>query len=60
MRCNPHRLLRLQAICANQFQRIPYVLNGMAGNFRAVERLYRAVDNLWRHVLSRRSRAGYV
>lgn len=60
MRRNRHLPLRMQAACINQVLRGHYAYYGVAGNFRALQRLYRAVERYWRHVLSRRSRAGSV
>lgn len=55
-----HLPVREQVACINQVLRGHYAYFGVAGNFRALRRLYRSVERYWRHVLSRRSRAGTV
>ena len=37
-----------------------YAYYGIAGNFRALQRVYRAVERYWRKMLSSRSRAGGI
>jgi len=37
-----------------------YAYYGIAGNFRTLQRVYRAVERYWRRMLCRRSRKGAV
>ena len=60
MRRMCHLPIREQVINLNRVLRGHYGYYGIAGNFRALERVYRAVERYWRKMLCRRSRKGAV
>jgi group II intron reverse transcriptase/maturase len=60
MRRMCHLPIREQVINLNRVLRGHYAYYGIAGNFRALERAYRAVESYWRKMLCRRSRKGAV
>ena len=49
-----------QVINLNRVLRGHYAYYGVAGNFRALQRVHRAVESYWRKMLSSRSRKGHV
>jgi len=55
-----HLPIREQVINLNRVLRGHYAYYGIAGNFRALLRIYRAVECSWRKILGRRSREGAV
>jgi group II intron reverse transcriptase/maturase len=60
MRRMCHLSIREQVINLNKVLRGHYAYYGIAGNFRALQRVYRAVERYWRKMLCRRSRKGAV
>ena len=60
MRQIRHRSIREQVFILNQVLRGHYAYYGIAGNFRALQKVQRFVERYWRKMLSSRSRAGYV
>jgi RNA-directed DNA polymerase len=60
MRRMCHLPIREQVINLNRVLRGHYAYYGIAGNFRALQRVYRAVESYWRKMLCRRSRKGAV
>jgi len=60
MRRMCHLSIREQVINLNKVLRGHYAYYGIAGNFRALQRVYRAVERYWRKMLCRRSRKGGV
>ncbi len=60
MRRMRHLPVREQVLNLNQILRGHYAYYGIAGNFRALQYVHRAVERYWRKMLSSRSRAGYV
>ncbi|NIS78921.1 MAG: group II intron reverse transcriptase/maturase, partial [Anaerolineales bacterium] len=60
MRRMCHLSIREQVINLNKVLRGHYAYYGIAGNFRALQRVYRAVEGYWRKMLCRRSRKGGV
>jgi hypothetical protein len=58
MRRMRHSPLQEQAKDLNQMLRGHYAYYGIAGNFRAMQRVYRAVERYWRKMLSSRSWKG--
>jgi group II intron reverse transcriptase/maturase len=55
-----HLPFREQVINLNRVLRGHYAYYGIAGNFRALQWIYRAVEVCWRKMLGRRSREGAV
>ena len=60
MRRMCHLQIREQVINLNRVLRGHYAYYGIAGNFRTLQRVYRAVERYWRRMLCRRSRKGAV
>ena len=60
MRRMRHLPVREQVINLNRVLRGHYTYYGIAGNFRALQRVHRAVERYWRKMLSSRSRAGNI
>jgi group II intron reverse transcriptase/maturase len=60
MRRMRHLALREQVINLNQVLRGHYAYYGIAGNFRALERVSRAVERYWYKMLCSRSRKGRI
>lgn len=60
MRRMRHSPLQEQANHLNQMLRGHYAYYGIAGNFRAMQRVHRAVERYWRKMLSSRSWKGTV
>ena len=60
MRRMRHLPVREQALNLNRLLRGHYAYFGVAGNFRALQRIARAVERYWRKMLSSRSRKGSV
>src|SRR5262249_18399644 len=60
MRRMRHLSVREQADCLNQMLRGHYAYYGIAGNFRALQRVHRAVERYWRKMLSSRSWKGEI
>jgi RNA-directed DNA polymerase len=60
MRRMRHLPVREQVINLNQVLRGHYAYYGIAGNFRALQRVHRFVERYWHKMLSSRSRKGYV
>jgi hypothetical protein len=60
MRIMRHWPIREQADHLNQMLRGHYAYYGIAGNFRALQSVYRAVERYWRKMLSSRSWAGAI
>jgi RNA-directed DNA polymerase len=60
MRRIRHDPLREQVEYLNQMLRGHYAYYGIAGNFRALQRVHRAVERYWRKMLSSRSWKGQV
>ncbi len=60
MRQVRHLSIREQAEKLNRVLRGHYAYYGIAGNFRALQKVGRAVEHYWRKMLSSRSRSGYV
>ena len=60
MRRQRHLPVREQALNLRRVLRGHYAYYGIAGNFRALQKVQRFVERYWRKILSSRSRAGYV
>ena len=60
MRRQRHLPVREQALNLRRVLRGHYAYYGIAGNFRALQKVQRFVERCWRKMLSSRSRAGYV
>lgn len=60
MRRMRHLPLPDQVDNLNQVLRGHYAYYGIAGNFHAIQRVYRRVECYWRKMLCSRSRAGYI
>ena len=60
MRRMCHLPIREQVNNLNRVLRGHYAYYGIAGNFRTLQRVYRAVERYWRRMLCRRSRKGAV
>ena len=60
MRRQRHLPVREQALNLRRVLRGHYAYYGIAGNFRALQKVQRFVERYWRKMLSSRSRAGYV
>ncbi len=60
MRRMRHLPVSEQVINLNRVLRGHYAYYGIAGNFRALQRVHRAVERYWRKMLSSRSRAGNI
>lgn len=60
MRKVRHLSIREQAEKLNRVLRGHYAYYGIAGNFRALQKVHRAVERYWRKMLSSRSRSGGV
>ena len=60
MRRMRHLPVREQVINLNRVLRGHYAYYGIAGNFRALQRVHRAVERYWRKMLSSRSRTGNI
>ncbi|MEM5440559.1 group II intron reverse transcriptase/maturase [Paraburkholderia diazotrophica] len=60
MRSVRHMSIREQADKLNRALRGHYTYYGVAGNFRALQKVHRAVERYWRKMLSSRSRSGSV
>jgi len=58
-RCR-HLPVREQAININQVLRGHYAYYGIAGNFKALHRVHRMVENYWRKVLNSRNHEGKI
>jgi group II intron reverse transcriptase/maturase len=60
MRRMRHQPIQDQADQLNQMLRGHYAYYGVAGNFRALQRVHRAVERFWRRMLSSRSWKGEI
>jgi len=60
MRRMRHLPVKEQVINLNRVLRGHYAYYGVAGNFRALQRVYRAVERCWQRMLGRRSRAAQI
>jgi len=60
MRRMRHEPIREQTEHLNQMLRGHYAYYGIAGNFRALQRVHRAVERYWRKMLSSRSWKGEI
>lgn len=60
MRQVRHMSVREQASSINQVLRGHYAYYGIAGNFRSLQRVYRAVECYWHKMLCSRSRKGHI
>ena len=60
MRRMRHLKLQEQVINLNRVLRGHYAYYGIAGNLRALQKVYRFVFSFWRKMLCSRSRKGYV
>lgn len=60
MRRMRHEPIQEQVESLNQMLRGHYVYYGIAGNFRALQRVHRAVERYWRKMLSSRSWKGEI
>jgi group II intron reverse transcriptase/maturase len=60
MRRMRHLPVKEQVINLNRVLRGHYAYYGVAGNFRALQRVYRAVERCWQRMLGSRSRAGRI
>ncbi|MCU7934546.1 MAG: group II intron reverse transcriptase/maturase [Candidatus Thiodiazotropha sp. (ex Dulcina madagascariensis)] len=60
MRRIRHLRVRVQAINLNRVLRGHYGYYGIAGNFRALQKVHRFVERYWRKMLNSRSREGSV
>jgi RNA-directed DNA polymerase len=60
MRRMRHLPVREQIINLNQVLRGHYAYYGIAGNFRALQKVHRFVERYWRKMLSSRSRKGPI
>jgi hypothetical protein len=55
-----HLPVREQVINLNRVLRGHYAYYGIAGNFRALQRMHRFVERYWHTMLCSRSRKGYI
>ena len=60
MRRMRHLPVKEQVINLNRVLRGHYAYYGVAGNFRALQRVYRTVERCWQRTLGSRSRAGQI
>jgi group II intron reverse transcriptase/maturase len=60
MRRGRHLPVREQVVNINRVLRGHYAYYGIAGNFRALQRVHRAVERYWRKMLSSRSHKGHI
>jgi len=60
MRRLRHLPVKEQVINLNRVLRGHYAYYGVAGNFRALQRVYRAVERCWQRMLGSRSRTGQI
>ena len=60
MRRIRHLPVRVQAFNLNRALRGHYSYYGIAGNFRALQKVHRFVERYWRKMLNSRSREGSV
>ena len=60
MRRGRHLPVREQVININRVLRGHYAYYGIAGNFRALQRVHRATERYWRKTLSSRSHKGHI
>jgi hypothetical protein len=60
MRRMRHLPVREQTVNLNRVLRGHYAYYGVAENFRALQKVHRAVERYWRKMLSSRSRAGNI
>jgi len=60
MRRMRHLPVREQVLNLNQVLRGHYAYYGIAGNLRALQRVYRVAERYWHRMLSSRSRKGYI
>jgi hypothetical protein len=60
MRMQRHLPIPDQAGNLNRAIRGHYAYYGIAGNFRAVQRVYRTVERYWHRMLCSRSRKGHI
>ena len=60
MRRMRHLPVREQALNLNRLLQGHYAYFGVAGNFRALQRIGHAVERYWRKMLSSRSRKGHI
>jgi hypothetical protein len=60
MRMQRHLPIPDQAANLNRAIRGHYAYYGIAGNFRAVQRVYRTVERYWHRMLCSRSRKGHI
>jgi RNA-directed DNA polymerase len=60
MRRMRHLPIREQVMNLNQVLRGHYAYYGIAGNFRALQRVHRAVERYWYKMLCSRSRKGFI
>ena len=60
MREMRHQPVRVQAFKLNQVLRGHYGYYGIAGNFRALQKVHRFVERYWRKMLNSRNREGNV
>ena len=60
MRRMRHLPVKEQVVNLNRVLRGHYAYYGVAGNFRALQRVYRAVERNWQRMLGSRSRAGQI
>ena len=60
MRRMRHLPVKEQVINLNRVLRGHYAYYGVAGNFRALQRVYRAVERCWQRMLGSRSRAAQI
>ena len=60
MRRIRHLPVRVQAFNLNRVLRGHYGYYGIAGNFRALQKVHRFVERYWRKMLNSRSREGSV
>jgi len=60
MRRMRHLSVREQVINLNRVLRGHYAYYGIAGNFRALQKVHRFVERYWRKMLSSRSRKGHI
>jgi RNA-directed DNA polymerase len=60
MRRMRHLPIEEQVINLNRVLRGHYAYYGIAGNFRALQRVHRAVERYWYNMLCSRSRKGYL
>ena len=50
----------MRVVTLNRVLRGHYAYYGIAGNFRALQKVHRFVERYWRKMLSSRSRAGHI